>query len=318
MALNWEATDTYYFVDQEHNMMLIQNPGWAPDGDKGKGDSIGRTFISYFNYGDERFLEGIESCWVKKERNWFWKLLGKKYYYQGYRYPTHYDKDLSRDHLLYSILAFKYSGYYSDNKLKEFVKHLRFKISERFTFTINLWFWVRAVYGSKFYEWLFYAIDIPFFKAIRLWNKIIYKIASFEEEDSQDNWIKIQNELKPKIVIKLSNLLYPVYTLHQQAWRLYLLPDSKKKRKLQKICLDIAPKHNYVIKILLGDKESFTREDVWNYKSMTGSRWTGILNPWLNNRDMNIITDEKLLEFNVQDVDYVRKLYNTIQCKKNI
>lgn len=318
MALNWETTDTQCFVDQKHKMMLIQNPGWALNKDNGKGDSIGRTFISYFNYKDERFLEGIEDCWVKKERNWFWKLLGKKYYYQGYRYPTHYDQDLSRDHLLYSILAFKYSGYYSNDKLKEFVKHLRFKISKRFTFTINLWFWTRAVCKNKFYERLFYAIDIPFFQFIRLWNKIIYKIAPFERENSQDEWIKIQNELKPKRIVKLASLLFPIYALHNKSWQIYLMPDSKRKRKLQKICLDLAPKYNYVIKMLLGDKKSFTKKAVWNYKSMTSGRWTGILNPWINDRDMNIIKDEKLLKFNVQDVDYVRNLYNTIQCKKYV
>ena len=322
MALNWEATDTHYFVDREHHMMLTQNPGGDSSHNSGKGDSIGRTFISYFTYEDERFLQGIESCWVKKERNWFWKLLGKKYYYQGYRFPTHYDKDMSRDHLIYSILAFKYSGFYSKAKLKEFVKHLRFKISERFNFSITSWLWARAVSGSKFYKWLFYVIELPYFKVLRFWHKLIYKLGSFGEESSQRDWVRMPNEAKPKIIDKMSSLLYPVYTLHQQAWRLFLLPDSKKKSKLQKICLGMASKHNYVIKILLGDKESFTKEDVWDYKSMTGGRWTGILNPWLNDRALDIITDEKLLEYNVQDVDYVRKLYDVIvnegaDCKTN-
>ena len=55
-------------------------------------------------------------------------------------------------------------------------------------------------------------------------------------------------------------------------------------------------------------------ENVFGYKSMQGGRWTGILNPWINDRDMEIITDPKRLEWNVQDVDYVRKLYNTSAC----
>ena len=313
MSLNWNAIDTYYFVDQKYKMMLRQSHNWSPL-DFGEGDSIGRTFISYFNYDDKRFLEGIENCWVKKESNRFWKLLGKKYYYQGYRYPTHYDEDMSRDHLSYTIFALIYSKYYSKEKLKEFIKHLKFRISKKFTFTINLWLWTRAAYGSKFYEWLFYTIDIRFFKFVRLWNKIIYKITPFNEESSQEEWNKTQDKYKPKSKreIKFGNLLYPIYSLHQQAWKLHFLRDSKRKKKLQKICLDMAPEHNYVIKILLGDKKSFTKEDVYNYKSMTGSRWTGILNPQLNDRDINIITDEKLIEFNIQDVDYVRKLYLTI------
>ena len=66
MAFNWEATDTNWFVDQEHKMMMSRNPGWNPDGDNGAGDAIGRTFRAYVTYGgDDRFLEGIENCWEK-------------------------------------------------------------------------------------------------------------------------------------------------------------------------------------------------------------------------------------------------------------
>ena len=114
-------------------------------------------------------------------------------------------------------------------------------------------------------------------------------------------------------MIKLASMLYPIYALRNLAWQIYLLPDSRQKKTLQKICLSISPRHNYVIKMLLGDKESFTKDNVWNYKAMTGDRWSGILNPWINNRDMDIITDEKLIEFNNIEVDYVRKLYNTIK-----
>ena len=47
---------------------------------------------------------------------------------------------------------------------------------------------------------------------------------------------------------------------------------------------------------------------------MLGFRWSGILNTWLNDRDMRVITDPVLLEYNVQDVDYLKKLYYTIPC----
>jgi len=49
---------------------------------------------------------------------------------------------------------------------------------------------------------------------------------------------------------------------------------------------------------------------------MTGGRWTGILNTWLNDRDIEIIKDPKLIEYNNIDVDYLRKLYYTISCTK--
>ena len=183
MVLNWNTNDTYFFVDKENKMMIVQNPGWNPNGTNGKGDAIGRTFDAYFCYNDERFIEGIESCWVKVDRSKFWKFLGKDYYYQGYRYPTHDDEDLSRDHTLYSISAFKYSGY-SNEALKEFVMHLRYRISKKFFFTLNSWFWIRAVCGSKFYRFLFYLIEIPIMWFTKQWNKLLYFVAPFDEESS--------------------------------------------------------------------------------------------------------------------------------------
>lgn len=315
MALNWEATDTYFYVDQENKMMLRRNAENNPHGDNGKGDAIGRTFLSYYLYGDEKFIEGIESCWVRIERKGRLKrFLFGKYYYQGYRYPTQDNRGLSRDHLTYSILAFKYSGY-SNKELKEFVKHLRFRISDLTLFTPDLWVWARAICGSKFYTWLFYTFEIPTMWVSKWWNRIIYAIAPFEDEVKQEDFVLVPNNLKPKRLDKLSDMLYPAYALHILSWQLYLLPDSKRKRKLQRICLGIVTKYNYVIKMLLGDKESFTKEEVWEFKAMFGGRWTGYLQPWLNDRDMRIIEDENLIKHNSLDVDYVRKLYNTVTCK---
>ena len=52
-AFKWEATGTHWFVDQVYKMMLTENPSWKPDGQNGKGDSIGRSFISYFTYEEK-------------------------------------------------------------------------------------------------------------------------------------------------------------------------------------------------------------------------------------------------------------------------
>jgi len=317
MALNWKATDTQWFVDQENKMMLVQNSSWNPNGDNGKGDAIGRSFMAYFTYGDERFLEGIENCWEKVERKgWLKRLLFGKYYYQGYRYPKRFDNEvgLSRDHTSYTIIAYKYAGY-SNEYIKEFVKHLRFRISKFAMFTPEMWLWARAMTGSKFYEKLFLLTTIPVNMLNRWWNKFIYKIVPFEEECHQDEFMVVQNDLKPPRVRKWAKRLYPYYALHISAWQLYLLPDSKLKRKAQKICLDITPKHNYVIQMLLGYKDMVNPDDVFEFKPMKGGRWTGILNPWINDRSIHIITDPKLIESNVMVVDYVRKLYNTIQCE---
>lgn len=313
---NWEATETEYFVDQIYNMMLIQNPGWKPEGENGKGDAIGRNFIAFFTYGDPRFLEGIEDCWEKVERKgWLKRLLFGKYYYQGYRYPHRFPGEvgLSRDHTIYTLLAFKYAGY-SDEFIKDFVKHLRYKISDFALFTPESWLWIHTLYGSKFYTWLFLTITTGVSWLSGTWNKLIYKLAPFEEESSQNDFIKVQNSMKPKRIQRYAKMLYPIYALHIHAWHLYLLPDSKLKRKAQKVALRICPKHNYVIQMLLGFKDMVDSEKVYDFKSMTGFRWSGVLESWINDRDINIITDPKRLEWNQQDVDYLRKLYSTDRC----
>jgi len=306
MAFNWEATETQWYVDQENKMMRVKDLN--PD------DSIFEAFRAYFLYGDERFLEGIESCWVKVERRgWLKRFLFGKYYNQGYRYPTHYDDNFSRDHLAYTLIAFKYAGY-SEEFIKDFVKHLRFRISKRFLFTIDLWCWAYAIANIKPYTLLYPPIQWLVLAVSSKWNKLIYRHIGFGEESHQDDFVKIQNSMKPSGMIKLAKKLYPIYALHIVSWQIKLLKNSKWKKRLQKIALTLCPKHNYPIQMLLQSPNPPSREDVESYRSMEGGRWTGILNPWINDRDINFIVDPKRLQWNVQDVDYVRKLYSTIYC----
>ena len=316
MAFNWEATETQWFVDQIYQMMLTQNPNWKPDGENGKGDAIGRSFIAYFVYGDPRFLDGIENCWEKVERKgWLRRLLFGKYYYQGYRYPHRYPGEvgLSRDHTSYTLIAFKYAGY-SDEFMKDFVKHLRFKISDFARFTPEMWLWAHSLYGNKLATALFYPISYIVTELNALWNRMLYKWTGFGPESHQDDFVKVPNDFKPKGVRRWAKLFYPIYALHISAWQIKVLPDSKWKKRLQKASLKVCPEHNYVIQMLLnGPKPS--EENVMGYDSMHGGRWTGILNTWINDRDIGKIKDPKRLEYNVMDVDYVRKLYNTIQCE---
>ena len=314
--LNWEATETENFVDQVYKMMLVQNPSWKPDGDNGKGDAIGRAFLAYFIYGDPRFLEGIESCWEKVERKgWLRRLLFGKYYYQGYRYPHRFPEEvgLSRDHTAYTIIAFKYAGY-SDEFLKDFVTHLKWKISDFASFTPEMWLWARAVANIKPYNTLFLLVSWLVSKLTSVWNKALYKYTGFGPESSQDDFLKVPNDFKPKRVRKLAKLFYPIYALHIAAWQLKVLPESKIKRAVQKVNLELCPEHNYVIKILLGYKDLVSQEQVDSYKAMRGNRWTGILNTWINDRDLYIIKEPERIAYNCMDSDYLKKLYYTISC----
>ncbi|HRT03643.1 MAG TPA: hypothetical protein P5513_06870 [Candidatus Diapherotrites archaeon] len=320
--LNWETKDTLNFVDRDNKMMLCQNPSWNPNGDNGKGDAIGRTFISYFCYGDPRFIEGVFNCWVKVYRKgWLKKLLFGEYYYQGYRYPTYAngtEKEpvgLSRDHLTYTVLLFKYAGF-SEDFLKDFVTHLRFRISKRYFMTIDLWLWLRVIANIKPYKIFYYPLEWIILAIASLWNKFLYKFSGFGEESSQEDFIKIPNSMKPKSMIRIAKKFYPIYALHINSWQIRLLPESKWKKRLQRIALSICPKYNYVIQLLLDSPNRPSKEAIESYRAMTGGRWTGILNTWINDRDIHIIEDPKLIEFNNIDVDYLKKLFYTISCKK--
>jgi hypothetical protein len=317
LAFSWEATETWNFVDQENKMMLVQNPSWDPNGDNGRGDSIGRSFNAYFIYGEPRFLEGIEACWERVERKgWLRKLLFGKYYYQGYRYPHRYSGEvgLSRDHTINTILAFKYAGY-SDEFLKDFVKHLRYKISDFASFTPEMWLWARAAAKIRPYTTLYLSISYIVTSLTAWRNKRLYKWSGFGEESHQDDFVRVPNDFKPIRVHKIAKLFYPIYALLIHAWQLKVLPNSKLKRAVQKQALKICPKHNYVIQMLLDSPKKPLEENVMGYKPMKGGRWSGILNTWINDRDISVIEKPKLTEYNSLDVDLVRKLYNTISCE---
>lgn len=316
MAFKWDAEGTQWFADQDNKMMLQKNHNWNPDGENGKGDAIGRSFIAYYTYGDERFLEGIENCWERVERKgWLKRLLFGKYYYQGKRYPVPYKGQigLSRDHLTYTILAYKYAGY-SEEFIKDFVRHLRWRISDFARFTPDLWLWTRAIANIKPYKSIYFPIQWITLKITAWWNRMLYKWTGFGEESHQDDFIKVQNNFKPKGVRRWAKMFYPIYALQIQAWQIRLLDDCKWKKRLQKVALELCPKYNYAIQLLLESPNPPSEEDVLGYKSMKGGRWGGILNTWINDRDMKINKEPELLTYNVMDVDYVRKLFYTIPC----
>jgi len=319
MALNWESTDSEYFVDQENKMMLRKNPAWNPNGEQGKGDSIGRTKDAYFIYRDYRFIEGIESCWVKVERKGIKRLLFGKYYYQGYRYPTYARGEeeesagLSRDHLLNTILAYKLAGK-TDKEIWEFVKHLKWKISPFAKHTIDLWFWERAMAGRRFAKWFSPRLTYVVMKFTAWWQKKVQNFSGIgpDFEENQDTFRFMQNKDKPKIIPKVCKLLHPAYALHQQAW-ITLFYEGKWQKKIQDVIYSISPKYNYAIKLLVNHPEGISEEDIMSYKSMKGGRWDGIMNIWWNDRTLEI--NKNLDEHNILDVDYLRKLWKETKPK---
>ena len=281
------ATDTAYFVDPKYHMMLAMNYNWQPNANNGRGDSIGRTFEAYYTYGDPRFVEAVKSCWVKVD-----KRRGlKKYYYQGYRYPTHDENSLSRDHVFNTILIMIASGA-SKEELQEFVTHIPWRISDKFSQTLDFWLWMRAASGIWWAKILSPMIEIPIMTFTVLWQKFLYKITPFLQEMDQSSF-RVVTEHNPYNKTKrekfFGSMLYPSYTMTQYAWRLNYAENSLSKRILKYLLLKIANKHNYVVRMLLDDPNEVTYKEVFSYEPMMGGRWDGILNPEINDRDLHVI-----------------------------
>jgi len=309
MALNWDTNDTYIYVDKKYKMM-IQHHGT----DSGKGDAIGRNMDAYWVYEDYRFIEGIKDCWVKIKKSM--KLFGlipfRNYYYQGYRYPDHVDTDLSRDHALNTIQAYKLAGM-PDKELQEFVKHLKWKISDRYSFVPDTWLSIRAIAGMKWARVLFYSIEIPVMLFNMLRNKYVYKKYKIEDEVPQHEYVHVPNSEKRPEFSEFVPKLFPVYALGNLARQLNLMEDSLGKKILYRIIRKMVLKHNYVIRMLINDFEPTeeNRKLVYDYKSMKGGRWSTSLNE-VNDRHLYIL-DDKLVEYNAIDVDLVRKLFEKIK-----
>ena len=308
MPLNWETNETYNYIDQD-NYMMLENRG----GDSGRGDAIGRNMDAYFCYNDYRFIEGIQRCWTKinKPIKLFKLIPIRKYYYQGHRYPIRYDseKGLSRDHTINTVIAYKLAGY-SNKELQEFVKHLRWRISDIHKFTLDAWLSIRAISGIKWAGFLFYLIFIPWQWLMKKWNQRIYRKAGFSDEVHQDVFKFTPNNTKSEEHNRYVKMLYPVYAQGNFAMQLFVMRDSWGKRRMQKVMHGMILKYNYWIKMLLDDPNfNPTKELIYSYKAMIGGRWSTSLNE-VNDRTLYIVEDEEFVKYNALDVDRLRKLYH--------
>ena len=297
---NPDIKTTNIFVD-EYDMVMGQNPDWKPDGDYGEGDSIGRTLRAYMAWKDPKFIEAVKKCFIVKVD----EKTGEVYI-EGYRHPKRVGSmfnDMSRDHILNMLVFMKLVN---DPFLDDLIEKLRWKISDRFTFTPDLWLWMMGLNGYKFDRFMYYFIAIPVQTISVLWTKFVCLIGGFKPEVHQDDFVPTRSKDLSKWKLYWRKKIYPYFHLFQVGFMLYVMPDSRGKRIMKRICLWGTPNQNFVMKILFDGK--VTKEEVYGYKSMRGGRWSGILNE-INNRDLTIITEPELLEANQLDVDFLRTLY---------
>lgn len=304
MEYNNTVRHTQYYVSEE-NMMLRQNASWDPEGDNGKGDSIGRTALAYIAYGDKSLMESVMFCYDKVPI--IRKGKTKRFYYHGFRYPDYWKDDLSRDHVTYTMIGLKYVG--ASKALKEFVEGQRWRISERYTFTIDMWLWSRGIIGKRWARALYYMITIPMMSFSVLWSRALHWFGAFGEEEHQDDFVPSRPEELTATQRKVRKWMFPTYALHILGWQLTCLPGSRAKRILKRICRGWVGRHNYLLRVLFGERTEKLKEQCRTYLPMTSWRW-GTRLDGTNDRACKVITDPKLTEFNALDQDILKIALN--------
>lgn len=316
---DWDATDTHYFVDQENKMMLSQNYSWNPNGSYGKGDAIGRSKDAFFAYGDRRFIEGVKNCWVKMDEG------DGKYWYKGHRYPTpeFLEKDMSRDHTSNTFVLMKLAG--EEEWLKETVSHIKWVITKkhvnsggkkigRHCYTPALWAFAKSFLGKWWALPVFYTMSFLELILYHVQNGLVYLMGWFSRELHQEDYNakRMARQRQSKWRQTWAKLAYPIYALNLFAWQLFVLKDNPFKRLLQYMSYLLIPRHNYYLKLMF-NVGKVTKEQVLNYKSMKGGRWTTPLNE-LNDRDVFIIEEkpyaDEWLRANVLDKDLLIAIWN--------
>ena len=296
---------TQNYVD-DYGMFLGQNRPYEPEADHGMGDCIGSNLAAYLAYDYAPFVSKIRSCFE-------FKMDKKESYLQGYRHPSLIGKldynDFSRDHLINALIAFKASG--DDYNLKIFARRIRWRISDKYTLTPDLWLLMKGLDGDMLAMDAFYVLDIVTTFINTYWNIFIKTIGGFGPELGQYNYIPNREDKATKWQKFLRKLVYPRYTLYQKALLYYALPRTWEKNLIRKIALKDVDKRNLLLRILFGDK-TVTVNEVNNYVAMNSWRWDVCLNN-LNDRDIWVITDPELLKANVLDVDLLKKMFSKIR-----
>jgi len=292
MGYNPSNKNTYYYID-EYGMMLCR---FARN--QGRADSVGRTVLATIAYCEDQLFKNVLS-------NCIINLYPPKII----RHPEIEKPGISRDHVTYLFVGLKY--FQRERLLKILSKEMRWKISDFAKFTPDMWCWMKGIAGSRFYLWLFYRIEIFWMRLMSLWNRTIRKIGRFHLEFNQWDYkmVNIVGDLQiTSLQRKLRKWLYPAYSLHILGWQLYVLKDCKSKRRLQRICLKMTGRYNYLVRLLFGD-QTVTLDDVNNYQHMTSWRW-GVNLDETNDRDTYIIPNLNLISDNALETDLLRKVWD--------
>ena len=280
------SKDGYTYYDK--GFMLVNKP------DRGLGDCIGRTVLAYFCYKDIELAEAVFSCYKPVIDN-------KGIYLQGIRHPEYTVNDLSRDHVSYTLILAKYLK--KDLLVKYFSKYLRWKLSDRYSMTIDFWLWMKALH-SKLARPFYYALMIPMIFGVSIYNYIICKLGGFKEVP-QDEFVRSREEDLTKKQLRLRKILYPTYAVHNLAHQVWVLPNTLANKLLKKIVLTMVGEENFYLQLLLG--KDIPWWEIHNYKPMSSYRWSTRLDK-TNDRNLYVLPDTEENQINAIDKDILSNI----------
>ncbi len=266
-------------------------------------DSLGRLILMWIAYGFPKDLaEQIEI-----------HLSFEKEYAILYRHPGTWDKT-SRDHWSYFIIYRKFRSIlhqYPDTG-RDFVDFI-----EQVPKMRGLTTWMDALTGSETAALDYYSINIPGAIIGNVWLRLCRWVGRIREELPNEIWILPCGDSNTgtqmlhhrtrweKLWGRIISITIPAYALHNKAWQIYVMPDSKKKERLKRILLKRVGKSNLMLRMLFGDT-TVTQQEVDNYPHMTGYRPGAYLNT--TSRDIRELIKEEA-EFNAYEKDLVNWLW---------
>ena len=179
--------------------------------------------------------------------------------------------------------------------------------------------WMHSLTGNRLAEFLYYLIYIPGAYLGNWWLKFCRLIGNIRPELPNDIWILPCGDsntgtqylhhrpLWQKLWGRIIGITIPAYALHNKAWQIYVMPDSKRKEKLKRILLKRVGKSNIMLRLLFGD--TVTQEEIDNYPHMTGYRPGAYLNT--TRRTIRELKEQEA-EFNTYEKDLIKKLYDDL------
>jgi len=228
----------------------------------GAGDNLWRTSLAYIAYADPVLKEGMLGCtkWISPK------------HVQYYRSVNQDDNNVSRDQVTMFLASMAIRG----EDVKPYIKATKWKLSKRYSLTLDMWLWMKALGGNKFAKKIFYLTEVPIVKIYQFWDKL-----------------------------KISKNRFPSYALHLLAWQLYALDnDFGSKNALGYTIVKMADDDNYLLQLLAGCDVDQSKID--SVIPMTDFIWQRYKES--TKVELRPLTEEEA-EFNTFDVDILKYIY---------